>query len=681
MNIENELKQLNNYPAKPQNSEFEVNLRKRLINEYTSILDEKISPVKESSKKSWLDKFVPIFRAQSAFHLSLFFLFMTAIVTVGAAFVATPSVVKEEIIGSISNDRVVDIKANIENASVYVNGEEVGTTPLKYRMKDGNYAIRVEKDGYGIYSKTISVSEESIDDVYAILLEKQITKENDVFAGWLNYENEDLDFSFKYPGDWIIEERFNEENLSENFIVAVSGPEGDIKFIANPVNDFELDKNEGIETYKRDINVNKREDSRYLQFDEDGDFENGGMTIPGSENRPDIAIIYDFNGVQSDILKSVILTQMDYIAQSLVVNASESIIAFDEGIEGTEDLNVKVDLGRGKDVASSIEKIPTPNENENDNGEVSEYKIYTNTLYGYKLKFNEDSWDISASRADYPLENRGFNFSDDQDNDFTVSRLKLRPEDGGEVSIFMTNRNHRSSPSEWSICRNDNSEVIKTFGEYELKQVSDGNSEFKSQLCKGDSGTFVHNSSKNGEIKYSIFWDEDGDLSDELFNQFKGVIESIEFDERLIEHDIDGIKYDYADSISGLSFEYRHDWTVSENWWDCIDYEKNADSCKVVEIFNRDGDLVLAVMRDGESKLDKASYKTEDLVIKSSSDTLYFTEYYEKECDVDGGLCSKGNLDKAKARVDEFEVIYYISPSKSQNMKQLISSISIVSDE
>jgi len=44
------------------------------------------------------------------------------------------------------------------NASVYINDENKGTTPLTIELKEGEYTIRIEKEGYKTYTKTIELS-------------------------------------------------------------------------------------------------------------------------------------------------------------------------------------------------------------------------------------------------------------------------------------------------------------------------------------------------------------------------------------------------------------------------------------------------------------------------------------------------------------------------------------------
>lgn len=51
----------------------------------------------------------------------------------------------------------VQFLANQSGATVYLNQEEIGVAPIQKKLKYGNYQVMVKKEGYEIYTKTITV--------------------------------------------------------------------------------------------------------------------------------------------------------------------------------------------------------------------------------------------------------------------------------------------------------------------------------------------------------------------------------------------------------------------------------------------------------------------------------------------------------------------------------------------
>ena len=57
-------------------------------------------------------------------------------------------------------------------ATVYINGENKGKTPLELTLSAGSYSVKITKDGYEDYTTTVAVGGIGIKSVYALLEEK-----------------------------------------------------------------------------------------------------------------------------------------------------------------------------------------------------------------------------------------------------------------------------------------------------------------------------------------------------------------------------------------------------------------------------------------------------------------------------------------------------------------------------
>jgi hypothetical protein len=52
------------------------------------------------------------------------------------------------------------VETNVADAKIYLDGRALGTAPVRSEIRPGQYQLRVEKEGYEIYRKTIFVHRE-----------------------------------------------------------------------------------------------------------------------------------------------------------------------------------------------------------------------------------------------------------------------------------------------------------------------------------------------------------------------------------------------------------------------------------------------------------------------------------------------------------------------------------------
>lgn len=657
-NLENELQKINNINIKTKNPNFKANLRKRIVNEYEAILLSK--KLKEGYSLSLFEriyilvsKILLIFKFQSALNLAGLFLFIFSLSAI-ASYIALPQSIKDNIFKRIGK---VDITSNVDGADIYINGDFVGLTPLlDHTLRPGNYSLRIEKEGYSLYSETFSVQEGAEDEIFGELL---LENPNDkIYAGWLDYKNSKYNFKFKYPNTWNIVEEVSDD---KDFTVKISQDTDWIRFIFNPVKaSFSLLSNPEVNSYKRSLSLSGNlESNRFLQFSSEGDYIQGGFIIDQTDKHPKILVVYNLQGKEADALESELLKTMDYIAQSLVVGEYETVMAFDEN-QWNEKINIE-------DYTNNEGPEPTIIAEKENTIVLSE--TYTNDLYGYQIKFPE-SWDVSTSRAYYPLEDRGVTvYVDGQE--YEVARLRIKSGDDGRIYMLTTSKNIANFGEDLNICSNYTaSQVVTRFSGYSL--ISDLKSKDLQQLCSGSQSVFTYNSIKNGVIRYVIYWEIDPQYqTEEVIEEFKEVVESLTFDDNFSNQIIENIMYRYSNNDIGFSFEYPYKWIIQESEESC-----GENSCKVISLVNDSGQFVLQFFSDVNKSIDNPDFEVSSRTITTTSGELEFKDYYNRICDL-AGNCSKGSFMFGIYQNESMQVRYNLPITSTPKMKDILESLAI----
>lgn len=105
-------------------------------------------------------------------------------------------------INTVKNGTLVVDIPNTTGVSVFVNGEYQGVTPFTMVLPEGNYTVRLYKEGYE--ERFVSVTIVG-DQEYAVSDELPSINA-DIFQGWLTYRNDIYGFGFRYPSNWVISE-------------------------------------------------------------------------------------------------------------------------------------------------------------------------------------------------------------------------------------------------------------------------------------------------------------------------------------------------------------------------------------------------------------------------------------------------------------------------------------------
>lgn len=655
MNIEQELKKINEVKLK---TDFKDNLRKRLLNDYeVLLLERKIDEIRTESKiNSFFNKFFKVLKYQSALNFSILFVFSFSAIALGS-YIALPQDIKDNIKQAFVKDATLEVVSNIAGADVFLNGEPIGKTPLDYTLKEGNYSLRVEKEGYVVYSTSFDAKADGNNVISAELIE-DVSREN-VYAGWLKYENVDLGVSFMYPNDWNIRELFEDERKLRNFQVTLSKGGNFLDFIFNSQSGFELDRTANISTYKREMDFDSKEGSRYIQFKENGDFSKGGFEILADDNRR-IVVQYHLSGTEATILKSDLLKTMDTISQSMVIGDSYYVVAFNDAQSTEENLNEKVELVTNEEnvveEVGSVDVVASPEPGALTNK-------YTNEVYGYQIDY-PSSWVISDTRANYPLNERSHQILIDGVS-YDFARLKFRTRDIGSLFIVMTNEY-------FPIEKLDACATPDPIGEIENYKVvrakSTFSDDFGNQICKDGKGVNEYNSGKNGSVKYVVFWSiERGDMDATLLQEMKNVLNSFASSESNIKYKIEDISYKFSNHELGVTLNYPYNWSYEKQDFACGNLQ-----CVKVLFKNRNNEVVLEFSNDTLNKTIEGGFETRNINGKD------FKEYFEKNCvnTPEGEKCEKGNFKYASyVHSNGIEVRYFKGYDASQDLKNVLGSV------
>lgn len=605
MSLENELKKLNDAKQTSMNVEFKKNLRSYLINEY-----------RKEYKPSFMGSIVNFFRFQSALNLSIITIFFVSVGTV-ASYVAIPEDLRTVINNYVTSKSEYSFASNVENAQVFLNGELIGNTPLRYSLKEGNYSVRIEKDGYEIYTDSFEVVSNTPSQVFA---ELNKLPENSPYAGWLKYKNDEANLSFYYPADWKISENISSSDYSD-FSINLSFNGGSIDLKYNTENGLNFDGSENIESFKKVLVGGL---SRYLQFKDSGEFVYGGAQILSSNGAQNVLALYSFGSSKEDVFSSNELKLMDQLLESIVIGDSNSVVAITTpapvaSVEESVDLS---DSDSTADIIASSNlavKIDLPN-------------VYSNRVYDFSLQYPEN-WRIYDTRANYPIEDKGVTVYKDGVN-FKVAQLRIKSADSGSMYINFAIDDSPLFDNDSNIC-SSSSNIIKSFGGYNLVKSNMDTSEYGYQICRGLNGTLASGTG----VSYSVFWDvEPEEFSINAANEVVAIVKSMYFEKltgALAQEN--QTNNDYSIATLGIALDVSgYDVQTLSCGTGCFKTQLYKNSTLVMTFSDR----LLEDVRD-------------EYVVKTSRDIAgyNFKEYYTSICDSDN-VC-----------LNEYKFSTYTSPS------------------
>ncbi len=649
-NIEQELKKIGQETVLPMDLKFSRSLRRYILNEYSEILEKKsITSLIANRISIFWSGFVNILKLQSSLSFATIFLSFLTIGTV-ASYVAMPSSVKDKVRRAFTNEIAVQVSSNVDGAEIFVNGEYVGLSPLSMDLKEGNYALRVEKDGYVVYTDSLEVQkdEDETEQKYAQLIK---LPEDSPYAGWLNYNNKDIGVSFMYPSNWKISEEIDE--TGENFSIVLAEDGNSMQLTYNSDSGLNLDPNDTITSFRRDLTIASQSIPRYLQFDENKQLINGGIEI-SAETHPPILIKYNISGSESDVLSSATLLSMDRIIESMSVGESEYVIAEvpkDEILNEVIDINEVIGEDEDED-EDEDEEATEPTENP-----VVLSQWYTNEVYGYVVGYPND-WSISTGRADYPDSEKAEVIRVGS-NVYSIARLKLYSRVSGSIYFQMSYADVPIFEDDSNICKTyDGSRILTSFNGYSLMRAVDPEeSDHVYQLCRNGNGVF-NLKTANGLVKYSVFWDIDPESVDKTAIQdFEAIVKSFRYSGTT--PDPVPTFQTYTNTTLGIKLKYPNIWKLIPV--ECDDSSK----CGRINFVNSTGDKVISFSDSGYN-IDNSGY------LKKSRDIggYSFDTYYSQICNETGCV---DQFEYAEYKTENFNVIYFIEDM--ENIDQVLRSL------
>ncbi|MBP9759324.1 PEGA domain-containing protein [Candidatus Dojkabacteria bacterium] len=576
MDLEKELKNLN---CLKSDVEFKQNLRKRILNEYSFVHEKKNeNGMKLSILKIFQNRvnhlLLRVVKFNSALSLSFIILLFVSIGSY-ASFNILPESVKltvSEGFKSIGKPNVdFEVVSNIEGASVFVNDKYMGLTPLNIDIKEGAYSIRVEKDGYIAYNSEVTLDPQKLSNKLNIELPKSVTADN-----WIKYENVENNISFFYPDTWnLIEKKLENQNRISQIIVESGNTSLEITLKSSE--DPTLLNTQKQKIYIGKISVNDKIYKRYLVFNQFNEYTLGGIWV--NDNKLGRAnITYNFDDIPQDqLLKSEQLNLLDQISMSFLSSQSKeyiynpaSFLAI-ENVEYIADSN-KIDNNTeqtGEEKADDIVDIPDYLDITDDNDTKELISEYINKVYGYKIVLPEN-WFVSSSRAEYPLQDRGHLIEKDGKS-YKVARLKIYSNLDGIIYIFMTNNDNYDINDGGDLCGIPEADrkVISVNDEFQLV-TSNNTTKYNYQLCntQDNASEIAVDTSKNGNIRYTVYWDAPDTEVLDTMDSFKEIINKIEFNDNYVETPIDKVAYTFKDDE--VQFNYKYSWNVIKQDVECV---------------------------------------------------------------------------------------------------------------
>lgn len=286
---------------------FEKNLDKLVENTIKSQkLDRHVQLLNHTStqKKSFFSMIFSGAKWQAAFLTS----FLGILLLGTVAFAAVPAL-REVIIPTKGN---LYINSEPNNAQIFLKGGEydeytlVGTTPLKEKIKSGNYEMRLALKDYEEYSTTFKLEARK-----SVNLEIRLKKENpilDTIKEWKTYTDLEDGFEFTYPLSWTL--KTTQDQDSDFVGVEVTGENSKLQ-VYSQILDIEeasirIEINDKEYTGLRD-----QQEWKFILFDEYTS-KDGSNSIKTAfyTNQEEEVEIYDF------IKSSVKVYNQDEIQQS-----------------------------------------------------------------------------------------------------------------------------------------------------------------------------------------------------------------------------------------------------------------------------------------------------------------------------------------------------------------------------
>lgn len=717
MNLENDLQKLHRLKA---DNEFKQNLRKRILNEYSFVHDKNVSKPENLSIISNLQKniynfFYRFIKFNSALSLSFVILLFVSLGSY-ASFSILPESVKTTVsegFKSISKPNVdFEVVSNIEGASVFVNDKYIGLTPLNVDIKEGSYSIRVEKDGYIAYNSEITLDKLKESNKLNIELPRSVSANN-----WVKYENKENRISFFYPDTWnLIEKKLENQNRISQIIVENGNTS--IGITLKSADSPTLLNTQKQKIYIGKIIVNEKIYKRYLVFNQYNEYTLGGIWI-NDDRMGQANIAYNFDDVPKDqLLKSEQLNLLDQISMSFLSSQSEEYVYNPTSFKAIENIEYLAESKNSSDNSvddiESGEVIEIPdylditdeNENEESLGE------YINKVYGYKISLPEN-WFVSSSRAEYPLLDRGHLIEKDGKS-YKVARLKIYSDLEGSIYMFMTNNDKYDINDGGNLCNlaEVDKKVINVDDNYELV-TSKNTTKYNYQLCsksnEGSTSEIKIESIKNGNIRYTIYWDASESEVLNTLDSFKGVINGIEFNDNYIETPIDKVTYTYKDN--DLQFNYKYSWNIQKQEVGCtpeeiiltptlvispMDEIKVVDptitnvaiqtikelNCRAIKVL--DGDQVLLEIKLDTLGMELSQQENQILRTKDLKGIRYYEVFsVKKECEIDEfgiELCEdKEIFDYGLGKVNKNNNVINIKYNKSsESIYNLLKSFRVL---
>jgi hypothetical protein len=646
---------LKNLKCLKVDEEFKQNLRKRILNEYSFVhVDPKPVQLEVNSfvrfKQNISAFFINFLRFNSALTLSLIIMLFISVGSYASMYILPESVktsVSESFRG-ISKPKVdLEVVSNIEGASVYINDRYVGLTPLDIDVKEGDYAIRIEKDGYIAYQSDLKLDDEKPSNKINVELPKDVK-----INKWIEYANSESSLRFFYPDNWkLIEKKLeNERKLSQ---IIVENGNTSLSISLDSSFNTELLNTHKDKIYIGEINVNDKIYKRYLVFNQFDEFKLGGIWLEDNNLGGKVNIDYNFDDLpQEQILSSEQLNLLDQISISYLSSQTNAYIynpdsfkALENNLLIAEDDDIENSTGSDVDVVDDqdpefVDII------DDDNEQTQNITEYINKVYGYKLQL-PSNWSVSTGRAEYPLYDRGHLVEKDGKS-YKIARLKIYTEQDGIIYIFMTNNDN------YEI--NDGSDLCNIPGDKNVIDVNENSNltglnqttKYNYQLCNkteaGYDSQKIVESGKNGKIRYTIYWDATGEEINTLKDKFVSLVNSIVFDENLINRPIDQVEYKYK--VAPLEFNYKYSWNITNVDVNCVVQtlpQTNStepvqivnDVCKSVKVYDNN-ELIIQMTIGRDTKTDIQPQENQVVRIKRIGNSEYHQIFEKiKECTID----------------------------------------------
>jgi len=209
-------------------SKFKEELKENL---FTSTNFEKYDLMKEMYIQEPKPGLFSIFAklSLSTMIASVFLCFFISTVT---AYYSIPTV-KENVNSAfgISPKGKLEITSTPKDSKIFINGKLYGQTPYNVSLKEGNYFILVQKNGYEDYESYVQITKYKTSKI-DVNLE---ALDSSLFEDLLIYNNEKFNFGIQYPANWDIQESTSQES---KFLTSIEGPKQTITldFSANTKN-------------------------------------------------------------------------------------------------------------------------------------------------------------------------------------------------------------------------------------------------------------------------------------------------------------------------------------------------------------------------------------------------------------------------------------------------------------